>query len=107
MSKKTSSQLPQTPADLPSYVHDPIWAEALRRYIKSEKAKSGLTYDDISHRLYTTFATVQTSANLKSKVARANFGAQLFLQLLIVMGAAVININEVHDLYNTIKREQT
>lgn len=88
------------------YIYDPLWAEVLRRFIKSEKAKSGLTYAQISEKLKHTFNTIQSADNLKSKIARANFGTQLFLQLLIVLGSKTIAVNDINALYQSLKAQE-
>lgn len=85
-----------------SYVFDPNWAETLRRYIRSEKAKSGLTYEDISEKLNLVYGIKQSPANLKSKITRANFGAQLFLQMMLVMGSDKIDLLALEELYQGI-----
>ncbi len=90
-----------------SYVFDPNWAEALRRYIRSEKAKSGLTYDDISEKLNAVYGINQSPANLKSKITRANFGAQLFLQIMLVMDNQKIDLLALHDLYLSIAKHKS
>lgn len=88
-----------------SYVFDPNWAEALRRYIRSEKAKSGLTYEDISEKLDLVYGIKQSPANLKSKITRANFGAQLFLQMMLVMDSEKIDLSVLNELYQGISKQ--
>lgn len=83
-------------------IDDPKWREIVIRLIKAEKAKSGMSYDNISSTLKTEFGIEQTSGNLKSKFSRGNFGAQLLLQLFCVMGTTNIGVDAVLDIYKKV-----
>jgi hypothetical protein len=62
--------------------------DAARRYIqqliRTEKARLGLTFEDISERLR-AYGIKQTPTNLRTKLGRGDMGAQLFLVLLQVL----------------------
>ena len=60
-------------------------------------AASGISYADLSSKLE-ALGTVQSPENLRVKINRGNFGAQLFVQLLIVMGKAEIDLNELQEI---------
>ena len=82
-----------------NYVHDPKWATGVSRLIKAHMAATGITYADLSLKLK-ELGTVQSPENLRVKINRGNFGAQLFVQLLIVMGKSEINLKELEDIVN-------
>lgn len=62
--------------------------DAAKRYIqeliRTEKARLGLTFEDISDRLR-AYGIRQTPTNLRTKLGRGDMGAQLFLTLMKVL----------------------
>lgn len=84
-----------------SYVHDPKWATGVSRLIKAHMAATGISYADLSQKLK-TMGTIQSPENLRVKINRGNFGAQLFVQLLIVMGKTEINLTELEAIVNNV-----
>lgn len=82
-------------------VHDPKWATGVSRLIKSQMAATGITYADLSLRLK-ALGTTQTPENLRVKINRGNFGAQLFVQLLLVMGRKEVNLNELETIISNL-----
>jgi hypothetical protein len=62
--------------------------DAARRYIqeliRTEKARLGLTFEDVSERLR-AYGIRQTATNLRTKLGRGDMGAQLFLSLMKVL----------------------
>lgn len=84
-----------------TYSHDPKWAIGVSRLIKSQMAATGITYSDLSNKLK-TLGTTQTPENLRVKINRGNFGAQLFVQLLIVMGRKEVNLNELESIVSSL-----
>jgi len=85
-----------------NYVHDPKWAMGVSRLVKAHMAATGITYADLSNKLK-QLGTTQSPENLRVKINRGNFGAQLFVQLLIVMGKSEINLNELEHIVNNIE----
>ncbi len=83
-------------------VHDPKWATGVSRLIKANMAASGTSYADLSAKLE-LLGTVQSPENLRVKINRGNFGAQLFVQLLIVMGKTEIDLNELEEIVNNAR----
>ena len=83
----------------PTYAHDPKWATGVSRLIKARMAAAGISYADLSNKLK-ELGTIQSPENLRVKINRGNFGAQLFVQLLIVMGKSEINLKELEDIVN-------
>jgi len=85
----------------PNYVHDPKWATGVSRLIKAYMAATGTTYANLSTKLK-ELGTIQSPENLRVKINRGNFGAQLFVQLLIVMGKTEINLKELVTIVNNV-----
>lgn len=82
---------------IPTYIHDPDWAIAVSRLVKAQMAATGMTYADLSHKLL-ELGTSQTPENLRVKINRGNFGAQLFVQLFIVMGKTAIELKDLNHM---------
>lgn len=85
----------------PSYVHDPKWAMGISRLIKAHMAATGTTYNDLSKKLK-QLGTTQSPENLRVKINRGNFGAQLFVQLLIVMEKSEVNLKELETIVSKL-----
>lgn len=84
-------------------VHDPKWAIGVSRLIKAQMAATGITYADLSLKLE-VLGTSQTPENLRVKINRGNFGAQLFVQLLIVMGRKEVNLKELESIVSNLEQ---
>lgn len=89
--------------DIP-YVDHPTWAQVVSRLVKAEMAANALSYADLSERLK-ALGTQQSASNLKTKINRGNFGAQLFIQLFLVMERQQIDLSRVSQLKAAIERE--
>lgn len=81
----------------PNYLHDPQWATMVSRLVKAQMASSGMTYADLSKELK-RLGTSQSPENLRVKINRGNFGAQLFVQLFLVMGKSEISLVEIENI---------
>lgn len=81
----------------PTYVHNPKWAVGVSRLVKSQMASTGMTYADLSEKLK-ELGTSQSPENLRVKINRGNFGAQLFVQLFLVMGKSDVNLNDLENI---------
>ena len=72
--------------------------DAAKRYIqaliRTEKARLGLTFEDISVRLR-QYGIRQTPTNLRSKLGRGDMGAQLFLALMKVLEVETLPLNRL------------
>jgi hypothetical protein len=60
------------------------WGSEARLILKSQMARRGLTYRDLSA-LLAMAGVHETEANLRNKVSRRSFTAAFFLQCLFVM----------------------
>ncbi len=72
--------------------------DAARRYIqeliRTEKARLGLTFEDISDRLR-AYGIRQTPTNLRTKLGRGDMGAQLFLAWVKVLEVEELALGEL------------
>jgi hypothetical protein len=63
-----------------------------------------MTNQDICVKLEDRFGVVQTPDNLKNKINRGNFGAQLLMMIVTVLDVDVIDIVEINRLYESAKK---
>jgi hypothetical protein len=70
------------------------WAEDVKRILRAEMARRGLTYDGLSERL-ATIGIEDTAVNLRNKVARGRFSAVFLIQCLAAMGVPVLRLEDV------------
>ena len=89
---------------IPTYTHDPDWAKVVSRLVKTQMAATGMTYADLSQGLL-KLRTKQTPENLRVKINRGNFGAQLFVQLFLVMGKTDISLENLSNLMELEHRD--
>lgn len=73
------------------------YRELISRLIKSEMSKRKIRYEDLSL-LLADLGTVQTSANLRNKINRGIMGADLFIQLIIVLNVKQIDRESVLEI---------
>jgi hypothetical protein len=69
------------------------WAEDVKRLLRAEMTRRGITYDDLVERLG-AIGVQDTAVNLRNKVARGRFSAVFLVQCLTAMGARVLRLNE-------------
>ena len=84
-----------------SCTHDSKWATGVSRLIKANMAATGVSYADLSERLK-RLGTHQSPENLRVKINRGNFGAQLFVQLLIVLDKTEIDLKELENIVKNV-----
>lgn len=60
------------------------WRDLVSRLLKLEMAKRKLRYEDLS-RILADQGCLQSADNLRNKINRGILGADLFVQLLVVM----------------------
>jgi hypothetical protein len=78
------------------------WRELVSRIIKSEMTKRKLKYSDLNE-LLEAQGTIQSSANLRNKINRGIMGADLFLQLLLVMKVKRLDRENILDILDSFK----
>jgi len=77
------------------------WRELVSRLLKSEMTKRKLKYEDLS-RLLADQGTQQTAANLRNKINRGILGADLFIQLVLVMNVKQLDRESILDILNNL-----
>jgi hypothetical protein len=82
-----------------SIVNSPEWAAVLKGLLRSEMSLHSITYAELSRRLEQRFGVHQSENNLKTKINKGVLGAQLFLQILIVVGADKLDFAQVMKLH--------
>jgi hypothetical protein len=82
-----------------SIVNSPEWAAVLKGLLRSEMSLHSITYAELSRRLEQQFGVHQSENNLKTKINKGVLGAQLFLQILIVVGADKLDFAQVMKLH--------
>jgi len=99
--------MPRKPAvEASTMINDPVWSQVLIRYLRMERSKQNFTFANLSKALEEKVGIIQTPDNLKTKFNRGNFGAQLLMMCLYVMGTRQINMADITELYDQIKAEQ-
>jgi hypothetical protein len=72
------------------------WAEDVKRLLRAEMARRGITYEELAERL-AAIGVRDTAVNLRNKVARGRFSAVFLAQCLTAMGARTLRIEENQD----------
>ena len=72
------------------------WAEDVKRLLRAEMTRRGVTYEELSERLAATGIN-DTAVNLRNKVARGRFSAAFLVQCLTAMGARALRLSEDTD----------
>lgn len=69
------------------------WAEEVKRLLRSEMARRGVTYEALAEQL-ATIGVEDTAVNLRNKVARGRFSAVFLVQCLTAMNARTLRIGD-------------
>jgi hypothetical protein len=77
------------------------WRELASRIIKSEMAKRGLKYNDLSERLG-QLETHQSADNLRNKINKGILGADLFLQIMLVLNVTRLERDSMIEILKDI-----
>ena len=68
------------------------WAEEVKRLLRAEMTRRGVTYEELSERL-AAIGINDTAVNLRNKVARGRFSATFLIQCLSSMGARSLRLD--------------
>ncbi len=79
------------------------WNDKVKRMLKSELIKRGLSTEDLTI-LLNQHGCTETKASVDSKISRGTFSASFFMQCLYVMGCTKIDIEEYS--FNRMVAEQ-
>ena len=72
------------------------WAEDVKRLLRAEMTRRGVTYEELSVRL-AAIEVNDTAVNLRNKVARGRFSATFLVQCLTALGARALRLGEDTD----------
>jgi len=72
------------------------WAEDVKRLLRAEMARRGITYDQLAEKL-AVIGIEDSSVNIRNKVARGKFTATFLVQCLTAMGARSLRLGEAED----------
>ena len=69
------------------------WAEEVKRLLRAEMTRRGVTYEALAERL-AEIGVADTAVNLRNKVARGRFSAVFLIQCLAAMGVHLLRIED-------------
>lgn len=73
---------------------DERWAEPVRRIVRVEMTRAGLTYAELLEALKGIGVDGENERNLRNKVARGTFSAVFLVQCLIAMRVTELRLDE-------------
>lgn len=79
------------------------WRELVSRLIKSEMSKRKVKYEDLSQRL-AQLGTGQSAANLRNKINRGILGADLLLQIMLVLNIKQLDSATLLEILDELDR---
>ncbi len=82
-------------------IENTAWRELVSRLIKAEMAKKKLKYEDLSQ-LLAKHGTTQSADNLRNKINRGILGADLYLQLFLVLNIKQLDKTTLLDILDDI-----
>ncbi|TRY29543.1 DUF6471 domain-containing protein [Aliiglaciecola sp. M165] len=74
------------------------WRQVVQRIIKAEMSKRGVKYQDLSERLAKVDVN-QSADNLRNKVNKGILGADLLLQIMVVLNMRKIDRDEIVEIF--------
>jgi hypothetical protein len=74
------------------------WNNTVKRILKSELIKRGITTEDLVL-LLNKNGSLETKSSVDSKISRGTFSASFFMQCLFVIGCAKIEIEEYKSVF--------
>ncbi|MCJ8299293.1 MAG: DUF6471 domain-containing protein [Pseudomonadales bacterium] len=77
------------------------YRELISRIVKSEMSKRKIRYEDLSQ-LLAAHGTVQSSANLRNKINRGIMGADLFIQLFLVLNVKQLDRDSILEIVSSL-----
>ena len=80
------------------------WRQAVQRIVKSEMSVRGVKYQGLSDRL-AEMGIEQSADNLRNKVNKGIMGADLLLQILMVLNARPLTMENLVEILTDLERE--
>jgi Domain of unknown function (DUF6471) len=78
------------------------WRDLVSRLLKSEMSKRKLKYEDLSRALAEE-GVIQTADNLRNKINRGILGADLLVQLLVVLNVKNVERQTLVEIMEDLK----
>jgi len=72
------------------------WAEDVKRLLRAEMTRRGITYDGLIEKL-AAIGIGDTAVNLRNKVSRGRFSASFLVQCLVALGVHTLRLSEDAD----------
>ena len=80
------------------------WRQAVQRIVKSEMSVRGVKYQGLSDRL-AEIGIEQSADNLRNKVNKGIMGADLLLQILMLLNARPLTMENLVEILTDLERE--
>ena len=80
------------------------WNKVVKQFIRSEMSKKSVDYKELSLRL-AHIGILQTADNLRSKVNKGILGAQLLLQILLILNIRRLDSDLIQEIWDDTKNE--
>ncbi len=74
------------------------WNKVVKQFIRSEMSKKSVDYKELSLRL-ARIGITQTPDNLRSKINKGILGAQLLLQILLILNVRRLDSELVQEIW--------
>ncbi len=81
------------------------WNKVVKQFIRSEMSKKSVDYKELSLRL-AHIGIVQTADNLRSKVNKGILGAQLLLQILLILNVRRLDSDLIQEIWDDSKNDE-
>ena len=78
------------------------WRALVSRLIRSEMTKRNIKYEELSQKLEAQ-GTRQSASNLRNKINRGILGADLFIQIIVVMNVNQLDRSALIEILNNIE----
>lgn len=77
------------------------WRQVIQRVIRSEMSIKGVKYQGLSERL-AAIGVDQSADNLRNKINKGIMGADLFVQILCVLQARALSVDDLQQIITDI-----
>ena len=74
------------------------WNKVVKQFIRSEMSKKSVDYKELSRRL-AQISISQTPDNLRSKINKGILGAQLLMQILLVLNVRRLDSELIQEIW--------
>ena len=80
------------------------WRSVVERIVKAQMSVRGVKYQQLSERL-AHIGVTQSADNLRNKVNKGIMGADLLLQILMVLNARPMDMQELQEILTDLEDE--